>query len=41
MIEGWGKPGERVTEKDVTLAIGKDTHDLATLQISGMQKAAP
>jgi hypothetical protein len=41
LIEGWGKPTERVTEKDVTLAIGKDMHELANLKVTGLQIAAP
>lgn len=32
VIEGWGTPQERVTEKVVTLEIGKDKHDIVTIQ---------
>lgn len=41
IIEGWGTPKERVTEKVVTLELGKQVHDIAlinkgpSLQIAG------
>jgi hypothetical protein len=31
IIEDWGTPAERVTEKVVTLESGKDMHDLLTV----------
>ncbi len=34
VIEGWGTPQERVTEKNVTLAEGKDMHDIVTVAVS-------
>jgi hypothetical protein len=41
VIEGWGTPKERVTEKVVTLELGKQVHEIATvnkgpsLQVAG------
>jgi hypothetical protein len=39
VIEGWGTPLERVTEKTVTLAEGKDMHDI--LQVAVAARTAP
>ncbi|MCW5801558.1 MAG: hypothetical protein KIT31_04165 [Deltaproteobacteria bacterium] len=35
IIEDWGTPAERVTERTVTLESGKDMHDLATIVRKG------
>ncbi|MBA2539792.1 MAG: hypothetical protein H0V17_09175, partial [Deltaproteobacteria bacterium] len=32
LIEDWGKPSERVTERVVTLEYGKDRHAIATVK---------
>ncbi len=39
VIEGWGTPQERVTEKNVTLAEGKEMHDI--VQVTVTAKSAP
>jgi hypothetical protein len=42
VIEGWGTPRERVTEKVVTLEIGKQIHEIATVsKAAGLQVAGP
>ncbi len=33
LVEGWGGPNERATERVVTLAVGKDMHDVAELVV--------
>ena len=42
VIEGWGTPKERVTEKVVTLEVGKQVHDIAIINKgSSLQMAGP
>jgi hypothetical protein len=42
IIEGWGSPKERVTEKVVTLELGKQVHDIALINKGpSLQMAGP